>query len=73
MEIEGPAMPDDTTPHGGEALHQPPDRATIPEPQPRADSPSERAAGVLQPDPGHAPLPTEAEVRAVDISGKKAA
>ena len=38
-------MPDDRTPHGGEVMHQPPDRARIPEPepeQPRAeDQPSE--------------------------------
>lgn len=27
-------MPDDPTPHGGEAMHPPPDRAKIPQPQP---------------------------------------
>lgn len=27
-------MPEDTTPHGGEALHPLPDRATIPQPRP---------------------------------------
>jgi hypothetical protein len=27
-------MPDDRTPHGGEVMHQPPDRARIPEPEP---------------------------------------
>ena len=33
-------MPDDPTPHGREVMHQPPERARIPEPepqQPRAD------------------------------------
>jgi len=38
-------MPDDRTPHGGEVMHQPPERARIPEPepeQPRAeDKPAE--------------------------------
>jgi hypothetical protein len=28
-------MPDDRTPHGGEVMHQPPDRARIPEPEPQ--------------------------------------
>jgi hypothetical protein len=27
-------MPDDRTPHGGEIMHRPPDRAQIPEPEP---------------------------------------
>ena len=34
-------MPDDPTPHGGEVLHQPPERAQIPKPEPGqpADAP----------------------------------
>ena len=59
-------MPDDTTPHGGEALHQPPDRATIPQPQPG------RAASPLPPDTGRPPLPTEAQVLAADIEDEEA-
>ena len=31
-------MPDDTTPHGGEAMHAPPDRARIPQPKPGRES-----------------------------------
>ena len=27
-------MPDDPTPHGGEVMHQPPERARIPKPEP---------------------------------------
>lgn len=59
-------MPDDTTPHGGEALHTPPDRATIPEPLPG------QAAAPLPPDTGRPPLPTEAQVRAADIEDEEA-
>ena len=29
-------MPEDTTPHGGEAMHELPDRAKIPQPKPGA-------------------------------------
>lgn len=29
-------MPEDTTPHGGEAMHELPDRAKIPQPRPGA-------------------------------------
>jgi hypothetical protein len=29
-------MPEDTTPHGGEAMHELPDRAKIPQPKPDA-------------------------------------
>ena len=31
-------MPEDTTPHGGEAMHELPDRAKIPQPKPAADN-----------------------------------
>ena len=34
-------MPDDRTPHGGEVMHQPPDRAKIPEPEPAQPSADE--------------------------------
>ena len=54
-------MPDDTTPHGGEALHPPPDRATIPQAQ---EGP---AAGSQEPADPRPPLPTEALVRAEDL------
>lgn len=59
-------MPDDTTPHGGEAMHPLPDRATIPAPPPEA------ALAPLPPDPSRPPLPTEAQVRAADIEDEEA-
>ncbi|TWO65517.1 hypothetical protein FN976_27305 [Caenimonas sedimenti] len=59
-------MPDDTTPHGGEAFHQPPERAVIPEPPPG------RAAGPLPPVTGRPPLPLEAEIRAADLEDEEA-
>jgi hypothetical protein len=52
-------MPDDTSPHGGEAMHPPPDRAKIPEPRPDAASRHEE----LRPDAGdiaeRPPLPAQ--------------
>jgi hypothetical protein len=32
-------MPEDTSPHGGEAFHPPPQRARIPDPPPQATDP----------------------------------
>jgi hypothetical protein len=46
-------MPDDRTPHGGEAMHQPPERAKIPEPKPGSREDHE--------DSTHWPLPESAE------------
>jgi hypothetical protein len=59
-------MPDDPTPHGGEAFHAPPERAKIPPPQ------TGDAQAPLPPDPARPPLPTEAEVRAVDLEDEEA-
>jgi len=58
-------MPDDPTPHGGEALHPLPDRGRIPTPR------AER--GDLPPDPGQRPpLPTTAQIRAADLEDEDA-
>lgn len=44
-------MPDDTTPHGGEALHPLPDRAKIPEPKPDPASDAPRSGEPSESDP----------------------
>lgn len=53
-------MPDDTTPHGGEALHPLPDRATIPQ---------TRGGPTAQPAPAgpRPPLPDEPLIRSRDL------
>jgi len=38
-------MPDDRTPHGGEVMHQPPERARIPEPEPEQPKAGQPKAG----------------------------
>ena len=68
--------PDDRTPHGGEIMHAPPDRALIPEPEPGGDSDApmsakELAAGQL-PDIGARPqLPDHPEQMAADIEDEE--
>jgi hypothetical protein len=66
-------MPDDPTPHGGEAMHPPPDRATIPEPKPGqpADEPvrGQPRAGDLRDRPS---LPEHPVTTAVDIEDEDA-
>lgn len=52
-------MPDDTTPHGGEALHPLPDRARIPEPKPGAASDTPMRAEPVASDPAERPQPPE--------------
>jgi hypothetical protein len=72
-------MPDDTTPHGGEAMHPPPDRATIPQPKPGRES-DEPPRGLPQAGtPAGAtdvhdrpPLPRESEPMAADIEDEDA-
>ena len=54
-------MPDDTSPHGGEAMHPLPDRARIPEPKPGAKTPP-------QDDASRRPvLPRGSEPMAADV------
>jgi hypothetical protein len=70
-------MPDDPTPHGGEALHQPPDRATIPEPEPGqpSDAPvrGQPRADTPEPEIGERPeLPEHPEMMAADIEDEDA-
>jgi len=62
-------MPDDTTPHGGEALHPPPDRATIPQPKPGApsDEPPRGQPRADLPVKDRPPLPEQPERMAADI------
>jgi hypothetical protein len=50
MMAKGAAMPDDTSPHGGEALHPLPDRAKIPEPKPNQSAEGAPARGRADPD-----------------------
>ncbi|MDB5752950.1 MAG: hypothetical protein JWP65_3371 [Ramlibacter sp.] len=70
-------MPDDPTPHGGEALHQPPDRATIPDPKPGQAS-DEPVRGLpradrAEPNIGERPsLPDEPELMAADSEDEEA-
>lgn len=71
--------PDDPTPHGREIMHEPPERAKIPEPKPgeewdelvhgnpRSDDAKD------EPDIAHRPaLPEHAERTAVDIEDEEA-
>ena len=43
-------MPEDTTPHGEEAMHRPPDRAKIPQPKPTAEEPGPSSRRGLPPE-----------------------
>lgn len=69
-------MPDDPTPHGGEALHRPPDRARIPEPKPdEVDRPLRSEPRADGGDPGMAgrpSLPSQPELMAADIEDEDA-
>ena len=60
-------MPDDTTPHGGEAMHAPPDRARIPQPKPgrESDAPPRGQPGDEPRD--RPPLPDASEPMAADV------
>jgi hypothetical protein len=67
-------MPDDSTPHGGEALHPLPDRATIPTPPPGREGdapprgqPLARGDAAIRPE-----LPTETQRTAADIEDEDA-
>jgi hypothetical protein len=64
-------MPDDTTPHGGEALHAPPERATIPEPKPGrgSDAPPQGLPRAASERPS---LPRSSERMAADIEDEDA-
>jgi len=63
-------MPDDTSPHGGEAMHPPPDRARIPEPKPGAPAdPPPRGQPQVNERP---PLPDHPEPMAADIEDEEA-
>ncbi len=68
-------MPDDTTPHGGEVLHAPPDRATVPEPLPGHPS-DEPVRGQPGDDPGkpldRPSIPTHTERMAADVEDEDA-
>jgi hypothetical protein len=60
-------MPDDTSPHGGEALHPLPDRAQIPQRKPGAGS-TERPQDTDRPDVARRPdLPARSEPMAADV------
>jgi hypothetical protein len=68
-------MPDDTTPHGGEALHPLPDRAKIPQPKPGAgeDATREKHSSERDPRPNdRPPLPDEPQRMAADIEDEEA-
>jgi len=72
-------MPDDTTPHGGEAMHVPPDRATIPQPKPGAEgeeAPRARKHDDDNPTPpdlrDRPKLPEHPEAMAADIEDEDA-
>ena len=67
--------PDDRTPHGGEIMHAPPDRAKIPDLEPLGDN-DEHGTGT---DAGEAPdvaarpaLPDHPEQMAADIEDEEA-
>lgn len=70
--------PDDPTPHGREILHEPPERATFPQPKPGEQSHGERGAARAdeergEPDIAHRPaLPRHPEQTAVDVEDKEA-
>lgn len=70
-------MPDDTTPHGGEVLHDLPERAKIPQPKPGqpSDEPVRGQPGAGKPEPeiGERPeLPANPELMAADIEDEDA-
>lgn len=70
-------MPDDPTPHGGEAFHRLPDRAKIPKPKPGqpSDEPVRGQPDAKTPDPeiGERPeLPEQPQVMAADIEDEEA-
>lgn len=62
-------VPKDPTPHGGEAFHELPDRAKIPEPKPGGKDdkplldPGSHPAGKPDNDAGGTPRPGEREMR----------
>lgn len=62
-------MPDDTSPHGGEAMHPLPDRAKIPKDRPGAsDSLRERGDEISRAEIERRPaLPDDSEPLAADI------
>lgn len=68
-------MPDDTTPHGGEAMHPPPDRAKIPQPKPGADDKEplrERRGEREAPLSDRPPLPEDPQRLAADVEDEEA-
>lgn len=68
-------MPDDTTPHGGEAMHEPPDRAKIPQPKPGAEHerPAPEKDDADAPQMGERPpLPDHPEQMAADVEDEEA-
>lgn len=68
-------MPDDTSPHGGEAMHPPPDRAKIPQPKPGAagEEPAREEPRPRDTDIQRRPaLPEHPEQMAVDVEDEEA-
>lgn len=68
-------MPDDTTPHGGEAMHPLPDRAKIPQPKPGAegDEPVRDRTPKDEPSMDERPaLPDHPEHTAADVEDEEA-
>ena len=70
-------MPVDPTPHGGEVLHRPPDRARIPEPKPGqpGDAPVDGQPGEARDalDIGERPsLPEHPQLTVADIEDEDA-
>ena len=69
-------MPDDTSPHGGEAFHRLPDRATIPQPKPGqpSDEPVRGQPDAQAPQPiGERPeLPGQPQLTAADVEDEDA-
>jgi len=71
-------MPEDTTPHGGEAFHAPPQRARIPDPPPQGTdtAAASHADSATRPDRDaislRPALPEHPQARAVDIEDEDA-
>jgi hypothetical protein len=69
-------MPDDPTPHGGEAFHALPDRAKIPEPKPERRADEHEGRDAPRPDGeeiSHRPsLPDHPELMDADIEDEEA-
>ena len=68
-------MPDDTSPHGGEAMHPLPDRAKIPEPKPGAEHEEPARGTPTRDEPSmreRPPLPDHPEHMAADIEDEEA-